>query len=1213
METQEKIVDVNVDGTFVVKTDAGELCRLCANTDNQFIPIFQGEGLEHNLSLKIETHLPIIKVTEADKLPLQICYQCASTLISWHNLYESCRVADKRLREIIAVDEKLYQEDDSCGDFADDFRDDYDDDTPVNLPTETPSTSNLESNTFKDNPTEIPTLSETKSLINETELEESDERSSAALEGEKWDPLILPPQQQTAAGATATNAEDRAKLVKSKKLGPLMRSYEGNDVIVLECDQCTAFFIDKNDYDKHRKSHENHSVGECAVEASFISVCGDDFDDVHLKTVDDTESAAKIRSKKKSSSNSPSKAVSPKGWRNSSRQKLRIKLGGNVVVKKTAKKVSTGTGRSSLSKDDSISVRGLSSSLSSQRRQSTKNVSYTEFDDSDGENDRKNVKRVLPDEFETRITKRAKDVKKRKCSEPVAFEMDSSEDEVKPGRGDDIIEVIEEMIIADRTPSKKNTRERRSTSDGEVRRKKPRLKRLRRGNDEDDDKGQTIYTCAHCLRKFRRKSNLKRHMSKLHFGKEKDDASDGSKWFTGYCCDICGEGLQVRSMMMAHRDVMHGRYPEIDWCKYQTSLARVKFCNECKKYFRGGKLFDEHICDKGKGIVDEERARLMKEAEDIKPSFFCYICNHCFKWKWDYRAHHENEHKEAPPIDWSSLNPLKLEFYCDKCCKAYSDEMVLNSHECTAAAQQTASDMAVKPFRCELCGSDYFWKSDFRRHMRTKHPKENYRPTEHDTIIYSCPYCEEKFSMKKRILHHMRKAHNINSDSPFVCVQCNKVFRRRDNLDRHNESYHPTLNDQEANKILSGAEIKINGEIAYHCEVCNRNMSNPNRFISHYRGHYSENKFTCDLCGKQAKTQHQLNTHIKNIHLNIRNYKCDICSKSFYTKQACEEHRRIHTGERPFSCEICGKTFVAGNALISHKRFHNDFYPHSCHMCPKKFKVRRSLINHIRTHTGERPFKCDLCTKTFNNSSQYSYHKKVTHSEARPFVCSLCGNCFKANKFLTRHMELHAIRTQIQTRKPNNPAHYTTSQIKTSPATTPSAAQPVASTTIAASHQQQQPVPQQHPPLLPQPANRVSVVEQTVSSAPIMTAQVQPVQHGNSGGAVYVKEVSPSTSATYRNDDLVAAAMYNLQRTGYENNTNEFARPVVAPAGCDINTMNGNKRNFTAADAYVTAASYALGNEDFKTNPGTVARPYNPPGQPPGNHSIATGKHMTWL
>lgn len=49
------------------------------------------------------------QVTEIDKLPLQICYQCASTLIAWHNLYEGCSVADKRLREILSIDEKLYQ------------------------------------------------------------------------------------------------------------------------------------------------------------------------------------------------------------------------------------------------------------------------------------------------------------------------------------------------------------------------------------------------------------------------------------------------------------------------------------------------------------------------------------------------------------------------------------------------------------------------------------------------------------------------------------------------------------------------------------------------------------------------------------------------------------------------------------------------------------------------------------------------------------------------------------------------------------------------------------------------------------------------------------------------------------------------------------------------------------------------------------------------
>lgn len=73
METEEKTVTVNVNEAFMVKTDAGDLCRLCANTDNQLIPIFRGEGLEHSIPNKIEKHLPIIKVTV-----FRFCFvQCA--------------------------------------------------------------------------------------------------------------------------------------------------------------------------------------------------------------------------------------------------------------------------------------------------------------------------------------------------------------------------------------------------------------------------------------------------------------------------------------------------------------------------------------------------------------------------------------------------------------------------------------------------------------------------------------------------------------------------------------------------------------------------------------------------------------------------------------------------------------------------------------------------------------------------------------------------------------------------------------------------------------------------------------------------------------------------------------------------------------------------------------------------------------------------------
>lgn len=41
------------------KVDTGQLCRVCANANEYLIPIFDGEGLEHELGMKIEKHLPI--------------------------------------------------------------------------------------------------------------------------------------------------------------------------------------------------------------------------------------------------------------------------------------------------------------------------------------------------------------------------------------------------------------------------------------------------------------------------------------------------------------------------------------------------------------------------------------------------------------------------------------------------------------------------------------------------------------------------------------------------------------------------------------------------------------------------------------------------------------------------------------------------------------------------------------------------------------------------------------------------------------------------------------------------------------------------------------------------------------------------------------------------------------------------------------------------
>ncbi|XP_026283064.1 uncharacterized protein LOC113209639 isoform X5 [Frankliniella occidentalis] len=78
------------------------LCRLCACYTQLLIPIFESEGLENSLSDKIEKYLPI-QVGPSDVLPVHICFQCASTVLSWHELSESCVEAQHKLKAMFGA------------------------------------------------------------------------------------------------------------------------------------------------------------------------------------------------------------------------------------------------------------------------------------------------------------------------------------------------------------------------------------------------------------------------------------------------------------------------------------------------------------------------------------------------------------------------------------------------------------------------------------------------------------------------------------------------------------------------------------------------------------------------------------------------------------------------------------------------------------------------------------------------------------------------------------------------------------------------------------------------------------------------------------------------------------------------------------------------------------------------------------------------------
>jgi uncharacterized Zn-finger protein len=53
-----------------------------------------------------------------------------------------------------------------------------------------------------------------------------------------------------------------------------------------------------------------------------------------------------------------------------------------------------------------------------------------------------------------------------------------------------------------------------------------------------------------------------------------------------------------------------------------------------------------------------------------------------------------------------------------------------------------------------------------------------------------------------------------------------------------------------------------------------------------------------------------------------KQYKCDICNKSFKWYSKLQAHKLVHTGEKPYRCYVCNKSFTEKGSLRKHILLH---------------------------------------------------------------------------------------------------------------------------------------------------------------------------------------------------------------------------------------------------------------------------------------------------
>jgi KRAB domain-containing zinc finger protein len=193
---------------------------------------------------------------------------------------------------------------------------------------------------------------------------------------------------------------------------------------------------------------------------------------------------------------------------------------------------------------------------------------------------------------------------------------------------------------------------------------------------------------------------------------------------------------------------------------------RKKFeCYHCKKSFQNQSLLKTHKeIHKPKvkcGICGKKVSRLhlkthLKTHENIKK--FC--CDHCtdgFVTK-QYLVRHMWKHRSAK------------KFNCKHCKQGFNDNRNFKLH-------LVSHSVNPRPFQCDLCPNNYPRKQNLEIHLTSIHLERQFK----------CDKCRFVSKWKSSLYMHKKIVHS--TAKPFSCPVCEKKFKKKANVKRH-ESVH---------------------------------------------------------------------------------------------------------------------------------------------------------------------------------------------------------------------------------------------------------------------------------------------------------------------------------------------------------------------------------------------------------------------------------------
>lgn len=248
-----------------------------------------------------------------------------------------------------------------------------------------------------------------------------------------------------------------------------------------------------------------------------------------------------------------------------------------------------------------------------------------------------------------------------------------------------------------------------------------------------------------------------------------------------------------------------------------------------------------------------------------------------------------NENMDVKDVDEQHL--LEVDSGHDKAdenvlCNQELQSIVKRAYKKDSPTNKSPRDLKTDNLNtnCTLCSKTLQTHGLYKRHMRTKHPPEN----------FVCTKCQKCFVSKKNLIQHESVHLPDHLKKTIPCPYCNKKFRTAKTVSVHVGFVHSS-------------------ERPYICEECGKSFATSGCLTQHHITHVKERAWQCPHCPKKFKGLVHLRKHI-DIH-NEDVHVCPDCGKQMNTKRNLRVHMLVHSDQKKYKCQFCDFEFKRAYTL----------------------------------------------------------------------------------------------------------------------------------------------------------------------------------------------------------------------------------------------------------------------------------------------------------